>query len=223
MRALLLLLSSLAWAQSPPQDLRQRIREEGLRRSQIMQYAAELLDDIGPRLTGSANLDRALEWAGATLRRIGLQQVRTESWGTFGLRWQEHHTSIRMLTPVETSLTARAAPWSPPTSGSVQADLVVVPVLYGTARSAPDTPLIDQPLSRRLTERQLIEFAAENPRLAEESVQRQRMAARFEFMEKTGRFFAAEGAVVVLVPSGNNAYGGASGGTLYADTNYTFG
>ncbi|MBS1829061.1 MAG: M20/M25/M40 family metallo-hydrolase [Acidobacteria bacterium] len=242
MRVLLVLLSSVVWAQSPPTDVRQRIRDEGLHRSQIMQYATELLDDFGPRLTGSTNLDRALEWARAKLQSIGLQQVRTEPWGTFGLGWQERHTSIRMLTPVATPLTARAAPWSPATPGAMQADLVTVSgfssesqfdawrgklqgkaVLYGTAPSAPVTPLIDKPLSMRLTARQLADFASEKPRATDSSAERQRMAARFELMEKAGRFFAAEGVVAVLVPSGNNAYGGASGGTLYADTNYTFG
>jgi carboxypeptidase Q len=40
-----------------------RIRDEGLSRSQVMDYAFELMDHIGPRLSGSPNLDRSVSWA----------------------------------------------------------------------------------------------------------------------------------------------------------------
>jgi carboxypeptidase Q len=38
-----------------------RIRDEGLSRSKVMDYATELLDGIGPRLTGSPNLKKAID------------------------------------------------------------------------------------------------------------------------------------------------------------------
>src|SRR4051812_31174512 len=62
-----------------------RIRDEGLIRSQVMEYATELLDGIGPRLTGSANLKRATAWGLDRLNQIGLSNLRTESWGEFGM------------------------------------------------------------------------------------------------------------------------------------------
>ena len=40
-----------------------RIRDEGNNRSRVMDYATELMDGIGPRLTGSPNLDKAMSWA----------------------------------------------------------------------------------------------------------------------------------------------------------------
>ena len=40
----------------------QRIRDEGLTHSQVMEFASALADGIGPRLTGSPNLHRANEW-----------------------------------------------------------------------------------------------------------------------------------------------------------------
>ena len=55
-----------AWEQPQPAvekvDLAMygRIREEGLRHSHIMEYASALADDIGPRLTGSPNLSKAM-------------------------------------------------------------------------------------------------------------------------------------------------------------------
>jgi len=49
-----------------------RIREEGLARSRAMNYATQLLDGIGARLSGSPSLDRAVEWSMARLREAGL-------------------------------------------------------------------------------------------------------------------------------------------------------
>jgi len=62
-----------------------RIREEGTARSRVMDYATGLVDGIGPRLTGSPNLKRATAWALDTFKGMGLSNVRTESWGEFGL------------------------------------------------------------------------------------------------------------------------------------------
>jgi hypothetical protein len=46
----------------------QRIREEGLGHSHVMDYASGLMDGIGPRLTGSPILKRANEWTRDQLR-----------------------------------------------------------------------------------------------------------------------------------------------------------
>src|SRR5688572_32085914 len=62
----------------------QRIREEGLQRSQIDNLAQHLLDVIGPRLTGSPGMKQANDWTAAKLREWGLQNVVVEAWGTFG-------------------------------------------------------------------------------------------------------------------------------------------
>ena len=42
-----------------------RIRDEGVSRSKVMDYATELIDGVGPRLTGSRNLKKAIDWARA--------------------------------------------------------------------------------------------------------------------------------------------------------------
>ena len=38
-----------------------RIRDEGTARSHVMMYASDLMDGIGPRLTGSPGLERAFD------------------------------------------------------------------------------------------------------------------------------------------------------------------
>jgi carboxypeptidase Q len=42
-------------------EMYQRIRDEGLNRSHVMEFASALMDGIGPRLTGSPNLKKANE------------------------------------------------------------------------------------------------------------------------------------------------------------------
>src|SRR5688572_16258126 len=78
----------LALAQGPSDEpdlvMYSRIRDEGLSRSRVVEYASELLDGIGPRLTGSPNLERATTWALDRLRQGGSLNVRRESWGEFG-------------------------------------------------------------------------------------------------------------------------------------------
>ena len=52
----------------------QRIREEGLDHSHVMDYATALMDGIGPRLTGSPNLKRANEWTRDQFTAMGCKQ-----------------------------------------------------------------------------------------------------------------------------------------------------
>ena len=63
----------------------QRIREEGLNRSHVMEFASALMDGIGPRLTASPNAKKANEWTRDTLTKIGLENAHLEDWGDFGL------------------------------------------------------------------------------------------------------------------------------------------
>jgi hypothetical protein len=42
------------------------------------EYDRELADGIGPRITGSANYDRAVAWSMEQFRSLGLSNVHTE-------------------------------------------------------------------------------------------------------------------------------------------------
>ena len=66
-----------------------RIRDEGLNHSHIMEYASGLFDGVGPRLTGSPDFAKAEEWSLDQLRRMGASNAHTESWGEFGMGWQQ--------------------------------------------------------------------------------------------------------------------------------------
>jgi carboxypeptidase Q len=106
-----------------------RIREEGFNHSHIMEYASALFDDIGPRLTGSPNLAKANAWTRDQLTAMGCGNAHLESWGDFGMGWRQISTSVDMVTPDNAVFIAQATPWSPPTPGSLTAEVIAVPLL----------------------------------------------------------------------------------------------
>src|SRR5579871_2826176 len=101
----------------------QRIREEGLTHSHVMEFGSALMDGIGPRLTGSPNAMKANEWTRDTLTKIGLENAHLEDWGEFGMGWEQLNTWGRMVTPDTAVLIVQASPWSPATSGPVTGDV----------------------------------------------------------------------------------------------------
>ena len=107
-------------------NMYQRIRDEGLNHSHVMELASALMDGIGPRLTGSPNAKKANEWTRDTLTKIGLENAHLEDWGEFGLGWQQINTWARMVTPDTAVLIVQATPWSPSTAGPVTGDVVFV-------------------------------------------------------------------------------------------------
>ncbi|HEX7173966.1 MAG TPA: hypothetical protein VF240_01605, partial [Pyrinomonadaceae bacterium] len=104
--ACVLLLCSLlspcpAWAQQPSpavtNDPVERIKDEGLNRSQVMQTLSYLTDVIGPRLTNSPQMKRANEWTRDTLTKWGLQNAKLEAWGPFGRGWSLKRFSAEVI------------------------------------------------------------------------------------------------------------------------------
>ena len=62
----------------------EKIKEEGLKRSQVMATLSYLSDVIGPRLTGSPNMKRANEWTRDKMTAWGMANAHLEAWGPFG-------------------------------------------------------------------------------------------------------------------------------------------
>src|SRR5713226_8460403 len=70
-----------------PSDPIERIKDEGMNHSQIMQTLSYLSDVMGPRLTGSPSMKRANEWTCDLMSKWGLQNAHLEAWGPFGRGW----------------------------------------------------------------------------------------------------------------------------------------
>ena len=79
------------------------------------EYDRQLSDEIGPRLTGSANYEKAVAWSVAEFKRIGLTNVHTESWEIPAAWEPETVATGRILVPHEQRLHVESEGWSPST------------------------------------------------------------------------------------------------------------
>lgn len=127
------------------------IREEGIERSQVMETAWYITDLYGPRLTGSANLRAAAEWARDLMTEWGLEEARLEEWGPFGPGWDNERFYGQVLEPQPYPLLGFPKAWTPGTDGLVRGEAILQPIrslqdfeqLRGTLRGKfvlTDTP-----------------------------------------------------------------------------------
>ena len=202
-----------------PNDPIQRIRDEGLNRSQVMQILNHLTNVIGPRLTGSPGMRRANEWTRDKLAEWGLQNAKLEPWGAFGRGWVLRQFSAAVVAPQPFPLNAYPKAWSPATSGALTGEVVYVDakdeaglqkykgqlrgkiVLNGAVR---DPAAHFEPEGTRQTEKQLLDLAnqpdpATAPPRARQQTPDMRTAARFGAVKLN--FYQTEGAALVVDPS----------------------
>jgi hypothetical protein len=201
----------------PTPDVVERIKDEGLNRSQLMQTLEYLTDVIGPRLTGSPALRRANEWTRDRLTQWGLANAHLEPWGPFGRGWTLKRFSAEAVEPVAFPLLAYPRAWSPGLDAPLTADLVVVDakneeelqkykgqlrgkiVLAGTERQLKPR---FEPAATRLTEKQLLELAdAPDPELLPRPPRRQpspEQIAAFRFNNRKTQFFYEEGVALIV-------------------------
>jgi len=104
---------SVSTSQSKTNDPISRIRQEGLEHSQVMDTLKYLTDVIGPRLTGSPNLNRANEWTREKLSGWGLTNAHLEAWGPFGRGWSLKRFSAQVIEPQTIPLIGFPKAWSP--------------------------------------------------------------------------------------------------------------
>ena len=217
----------------------ERIRDEGLRHSHVMDFASALMDGIGSRLTGSPNARRANEWTRDQLAAMGCSNAHLEDWGEFGMGWQQLNTWVRMTSPDTAVFIAQAGPWSPSTNGAVTAQAIGVEikdekdfdkykgklagkiVLLGDMREVKP---LDKALLTRLDEKDLAKiavFPVERQRPLSETLQD--FLKRLTLLEKAGKFLASEHALAAIFPSRDGGNNGGSGGTVFDDSRVGFG
>lgn len=107
-----------------PTETIDKIKDEGMNRSQVMQTLSYLTDVIGPRLTGSPQLKRANEWTRDQMTKWGMQNAKLEAWGPFGRGWTLKDFDAEITAPYDIPLIAYPKAWSPSTKGAVTADVV---------------------------------------------------------------------------------------------------
>ncbi len=215
-----------------PNDPIERIKDEGLNRSQVMQTLSYLSDVIGPRLTASPGMKRANEWTRDQLTKWGVQNAHLEAWGPFGRGWTLKKFSAQVVEPTAIPLIAYPKAWSPGTAGPVTAE-----VIYFDARTEADlekykgklngkivltaltrdVPAHYEALGTRMNEKDLLTLAdAPEPRPGGRGGPRAEanptLRTAFQFAGAKLRFFQEEGAAMLIDPSRGD------GGTIFVQS-----
>jgi carboxypeptidase Q len=210
-----------------PNDPIERIKDEGMNRSQVMQTLSYLSDVIGPRLTASPGMKRSNEWTRDQLTKWGLQNAHLEAWGPFGRGWTLKRFSAQISEPLDIPLIAYPKAWSPATTLTAE-------VIYVDAKDEADLQRFKgklkgaivltgkmrevkaefQPLGTRRDDKDLLALA-DAPVPTAGSGRRnnpEQRAAQFFACQKN-RFFHDEGAALLVDASRNG-----DGGTIFVQS-----
>jgi hypothetical protein len=220
--------------QQPPKDPNdpiERIKDEGMNRSQVMQTLSYLSDVIGPRLTNSPNMKRANEWTQERLASWGLQNSHLESWGPFGRGWTLKTFSAQVTEPQAIPLIAYPKAWSPGLKGTLNAEVVYLNVkteaeleaYKGKLKGAivimtppPEVKANFEPLGNRRDEKDLLKLAdaldpKSIPPRRPQMTEQQRTEGRLQ--AKRYQFITDEGAALLIEPSRRG-----DGGTIFVQS-----
>jgi carboxypeptidase Q len=200
-----------------------RIRDEGMNRSQAMATMKYLSDVIGARLTNSPAQRRSNQWTKEQLEKWGMKNAMVDPWGEFGRGWELKRFSTSISTGNEYS-PFRAYPksWSPSTNGAITGDVVYVDATNeeqlekykGKLKGAivlmtPERavrPGFD-PVASRYTDDALAKLQDMQPptqQAGQAGGGGQGFGAQ-SFMQRKYRFYFEEGAAVLVEPSTTDA------------------
>ncbi len=104
-----------------------KIRNEGIRNSEVSDILFHLSDVIGPRLTGSKQLKLANEWTAEKMQSFGLQKIDIDPY-EFGRGWDFSYTSVHMISPNKSPVLALPIAWSAGTQGVKQGEAMIVDI-----------------------------------------------------------------------------------------------
>jgi hypothetical protein len=120
------MVAILCCPRAAPQDdddieaIDKRIFQEIREHNQVMENLEYLSDSIGPRLTGSDQLQKAVNWVSDLAHRYGLENVHVEGWKV-AHSWQRGSARARIFQPV-----LRISRLVPGTAGEVRGKVVYV-------------------------------------------------------------------------------------------------
>src|SRR5712691_13144642 len=103
-----------------------KIAGEGMMKSHAFQYLTELSDNVGARVTGTAEAQKAVDWGIAKMRGIGLENVHAEKWQLWR-GWKRGSADAELLSPMRHKLHVDAMGWtgSTPAAG-VEGEVVAI-------------------------------------------------------------------------------------------------
>lgn len=109
----------------------QNFVDETEKNSQLENLAHQLLDENGPRLVGSPQMETAHNWAVDVFKSWGIP-AKNEQFGTWKA-WERGISHIDMISPYVKTLDAMQLAWSPATKKPVVAQVVAMPIFQSVA------------------------------------------------------------------------------------------
>ena len=196
----------------------QRIRQEGLNNSKIVDTLIYLCDIYGPRLSESPGYRKAGAWVVGKLGEMGLANAKMEPWGTYGRGWELKKFYAAMTSPQYMPLIAFPKAWTPGTGGPVKGNAVLLNVkkaadldkykgkLKGAivlTQGEQDLPISFEPAAHRYTEAELkdMEAAPEPGARSPYAARMEEYQARMQLQAAITKLLREEGAAVTLEPS----------------------
>jgi Zn-dependent M28 family amino/carboxypeptidase len=106
-----------------------KIAGEGMMNSHAFEYLTELSDDVGGRVTGSPQGQKAIDWGVAKMKAIGLENVHAERYQIWR-GWTRGLAQAELLSPLRHPLHIDAMGWTGSTAeGGAEAEVVTMNML----------------------------------------------------------------------------------------------
>ena len=109
-----------------------KIAGEGLVESHAFEYLTQLSDDVGARVTGSPESQKAVDWSLSKMRAIGLENVHAEKFQIWR-GWRRGTAQAELTAPIRRRLSVDAMGWTGSTAASgAEGDVVtILPAVSG--------------------------------------------------------------------------------------------
>jgi carboxypeptidase Q len=105
-----------------------KIAGEGLVESHTFEYLTQLSDDVGARVTGSPQSQKAVDWSLAKMRAMGLENVHAEKFQVWR-GWTRGSADAQMIAPIHRRLVVDAMGWTGSTpAGGAEGEVVTANV-----------------------------------------------------------------------------------------------
>ena len=114
------------FAQGENTEATNKIKNEALRNSHVMDIVWHLTDGSGSRLTNSPGYFRAANWAKDEMAKMGLVNTALEPWGDFGTGWEQTRCYVAMTAPYYFPIIAIPRAWTGSTPGKKMIDGEVI-------------------------------------------------------------------------------------------------
>jgi hypothetical protein len=203
--------------------LDQQIVAESKQGSELVVNLTYLSDMIGPRLTGSAALKRANDWAAEKMKAYNLVNIHHEPW-PLPEGWERGPAIGRILEPDNGRKLALAAlGWTPGTKGKVEGEVVIMNATkladLEAYRGKLKGKIILSGAPKQLVPIAEIEKAQGSPVAPDKTASDKQPLANFEevmaFRNQQDLFLEKEGAIAVLTDAGKHL------GLLYTGGGWT--